>query len=310
MAWLNLNHDLQYDFDTMLVGMLEVPEDEILYHPLGGFPLEVINCDMPFRAHMKNHSNWWGYRGSERTKHGLNTWAFIDYVIEANIDKSFSQAFSYFCKFVNPQYQKYFLERFNNYNTRSHWGGYWGKYWIDSNDIIRAKENRDIKRWKSNKKGVFMSHDYEETWLLEKTQNVYKKNWKTNSGKIVSQSYTYTETFRRGISKRYIDGFHQYYPECYIKAVELKSTKGYKEEFENDRVSKYKRLRHEDIKRTRKIEREANRKKKEIVYSFLTKEEIKLKEEKERDIYSLYRHGFDDDSFKGEHYHGRKNKKK
>lgn len=44
-------------------------------------------------------------------------------------------------------------------------------------------------------------------------------------------------------------------------------------------------------------------------YSFLSKEEVLLQKEKELDKIKLLKHGFDEESFKGEHYHGQKRKK-
>lgn len=60
------------------------------------------------------------------------------------------------------------------------------------------------------------------------------------------------------------------------------------------------RLQDVDIKRHRKQRQ----------YSMLTREETRLKEEKEIDALKLLSHGFDDESFKGEHYHGQKRKKR
>jgi hypothetical protein len=310
MAWLNIDRDLEYDFNEMLVAMCEVPEDEIFYHPLGGFPLEVVNCDMPFKSGMKNNSDCWGYRGSERTKHGLNTWVFMDYIIESNINKSFGNAFRYYCKFVNRQYQKYFLERFQNYNSPVR--GWGKKYWIDSNDIIRANPRR-FGRWyfKDEQKEIsFKSFDYEETWKIQKTSKEIKRNWKKNYSREVVITDIEVKTFRRGISEHYIQGFDNHYPKAFIKAIEMKSKVGHKEIVDSKKSPRYQKLRQEDDRRYKKQEREKERARKEITYSFLTKSEIEQKKSRLEDGYNLYRHGFNDESFKGNPYHGRKNKKK
>ena len=286
MAWLNLNHDLFQEESW-------------------------IDCDMPFRSGMENDRHWWGYRGSERTKHGLNTWSFIEYVIEKNIDKPFSNAFRYFCKFVSRQYQSYFLERFRNYNSIGR-GGYWEKYWIDEQDIIRAEPKR-FGRWywrDDEAHNMFRSFDFKEVWLMKLTKDIYEYNWKKKEYKwTVRIKYedrtVYTKMDSRYLSPEgwtYTDGENH-------KAVQLKSSEGYKVENISPRSNRYKKLRAEDNKRYLKLQRENERKKKEVVYSFLTREEKELKEARKLDQYNLYRHGFNDESFKGKPYHGRKNKK-
>ena len=88
------------------------------------------------------------------------------------------------------------------------------------------------------------------------------------------------------------------------------STKGIKLEFDNKKDPKYQRFVQEHSKTKRKLNREKQRELKLKEYSFLTKEEQEIKKGKERDLITLYSHGFDSESFKGEPYHGRKNKKK
>lgn len=285
MAWLNINRDLEYDYDPLLLDMCEIEP-----HQAGrDFPLVVVDCDMPFKSGMENNRHWWGYRGTERTKHGLNTWLFKDYVIEKNVGKSFSQAFSYFCKFVDRQYQKYFLEAFQNYEAprRKH---YFEKYWIDENDVIQKVDEK-----KEKSEIVFISSDYEEKWLIQTVSNPWAKY------KILNQHVrTLPKGERWAVQREFRSD---------IEFVKLLSTKGIKRTFSNTKSRVYQRLRYEDIKLYNKRQREEERKKKETVYSFLTREEKELKKQKELDQYNLYRHGFDDESFKGNPYHGRKNKK-
>ena len=301
MPRLNLNHDLQYDFNERLVAMCEVPEDEILYHPLGGFPLEVIDCDLPMREpmNMSMALGWNGYRRAQKIR-DINPYNFAIYVVENNIGKDFNNAYRYFCKFARPYQYHYFTQCFNNLRNRRRYSNTYGNYWINDLGIIEAKPNRNRKYWYQiiniGKGKTFKSFDYEEEWLIEKTETF---NWW--GGKNRTRTRTFTERRK---------GRHGYmYLAQNEKKLELLSTVGHKETFDNRFDPKYQRLRQEDDKRYRKQQRELARQKKQIVYSFLTKEEKALKEEKLKDQYNLYRHGFDDDSFKGEHYHGRKNKK-
>ena len=50
--------------------------------------------------------------------------------------------------------------------------------------------------------------------------------------------------------------------------------------------------------------------KKNKEYSLLTREEEEIKKAKIQDENVILKHGFNEESFKGEPYHGRKNKKK
>lgn len=284
MAWLNIDRDLEYDPST----------------------LKIIDCDMPFRSGKKELNDWWGYKEWETTLHGIRLYRFIHYVIENNIGKSFSNAFRYFCKFVKPYLQSYFLDYFANYNSRP--GRYYEKYYIDENDIIIADEDR-FKKWNSSKDKYFRTFDFEETWVIETTRMVTDRNWKKGiieTKRVVSRE---TQTFRRGIGDRYIEGFNSHYPKGFVKAVELKSQIGFKEEVDSKKSARYQKLKQEDDRRRRKQQREVERQKKNIVYSFMTKQEVELKRLKALDQYNLERHGFNNESFKGNPYHGRKNKK-
>ena len=66
----------------------------------------------------------------------------------------------------------------------------------------------------------------------------------------------------------------------------------------------------EAIKSSRKAHREYKKQQKEIQYSFLTKDEQRRIKERETDLVKRDSHGFNDESFKGEYYHGQKRKKK
>lgn len=283
MAWLNIDRDLEYDYD----------------------PLVVVDCNMPFRAGKKELNDFWGYKEWETTSHGIRLYSFIHYVIENNIGKSFSNAFRYFCKFVKPYLQSYFLDQFSNYNSRP--GRRYEKYHIE-NDIIIANEDR-FKKWYSSNDKYFRTFDFEETWLLERTSTELHRNYIKQITKTKEVKTTYTETFRRGIGERYIQGFDGYYPKGFVKAVKLISQVGFKEKVDSKKSARYQKLKQEDDRRKKKQDREKERSKKQIVYSFLTRQEKELKEARKLDQYNLYRHGFDDESFKGKPYHGRKNKK-
>lgn len=302
MPWLNIDRQLEYDYDPLLLDMYEIEAEDAWVD----FPLVVVDCDMPFRAGKKELNDYWGYGQWETTSHGIRIYSFIRYVIENNIGKSFSNAFRYFCKFVKPYLQYYFLDHFANYNSRV--GRHYERYYIDDDDIIRADKDR-FKNWNHKDDKYFRTFDFEETWTVETTRMVTERNWKKQilqTKQVVSRN---TETFRRGIADRYLKGFENYHPKGFVKAIELKSQVGFKEKVDSKKSARYQKLKQEDDRRKRKQEREIARQKKKTVYSFMTKQEVELKRLKALDQYNLERHGFNNESFKGNPYHGRKNKK-
>ena len=127
--------------------------------------------------HSKKYWDSWGRgHGESHPVNGVWAWDRARRIIENNIGKSFSLAFSYYCK-ISPKYQqKDFLEEFN----RTRWRG--GDYYIDSEGLIqKTKEDKPVKP------AIFYSDDY-ETELVHKVWGVSRKWYKD---KISKERYLY-----------------------------------------------------------------------------------------------------------------------
>lgn len=79
--------------------------------------------------------------------------------------------------------------------------------------------------------------------------------------------------------------------------------------FESLNDPKYKRCQAELLQKRKKNKKLIIKAFNEKSYSFISKKEIQLKEEKRLNKEKLYSHGFDDESFKGPHYRRKKEKK-
>lgn len=112
--------------------------------------------------------------------------------------------------------------------------------------------------------------------------------------------------------------FEQYAEHPHLKTYYVKDGNRYPRSYELVRddvmleVSRRKYLQiHAENKQRRKLQDiDIKKTRKQKQYSMLTRVETQLKKEKELDALKLLSHGFDDESFKGEHYHGQKRKKK
>lgn len=257
-------------------------------------------CDsLPFRESMtdwtKRQEKWYPKRHDFYPKvKNKSVWSFARMVLLNNIGKSFSQAYSYYCKNVDIRYQKEFLDYFKEYSSRPELED----FWIENDEICITEGFYPSKKYYRRnvnvnvKKPVFFySHDYSETW------KIWGKTWYNSK-----EEYR-TETFYRTVPDYYKD-----------KAIFVSST-GFKKEFESKKDSGYKRLYHEEVNRQRKSNREHERLRKQKQYNFLTKFEIEakllLETQRLENEDNILRHGFDSkESFRGEHYHGRKNKQK
>jgi hypothetical protein len=264
MAWLNLNVEFGYGWSEVWDWDSDY-NDEIICETDNGikyitFPVNTkpLPCDdYPFRSHMKNKYDYWGYKNWEKAK-DVGLWRFIHYVIEKNINKSFDGAFRYFCKFAKPYLQKYFLESFNNYMPI---GRDNKSYWIDEEGIIRAHDYRH-KKYISRREGktetFFVSHDYEEIWEIE----VIQSSWWNRKDQVfnITISLPKGDMHMWGVKR-------EFNYTAKLKPLKLLNTKGIKQKFENKRARDYQKLRAEDNKKIRKKEREEERLKKNKVYS-------------------------------------------
>lgn len=211
-------------------------------------------------------------------RNGVHPWMIIKRTIKHFIGKSFNEAFSYYCKKVPKYHQHYFLEEFYR---KKYW--YQNKrydcYYIDDEGLIQnAKiiEKKIVKLY---------SNDYKVAWrLIDKPP---KWHW-LKIGEITFDRPNY--------------GFEHYYEQF------IYSGKVIVFESKNDpRFQRYHQEKQQAWKRKSKEDKFARKNK---AYSFLTKAEKERKEQREKDLINRDRHGFDDESFKGEFYHGQKRKKR
>jgi len=85
------------------------------------------------------HGNMWDLQKFDHGWHWkIPYWKLAVYIINSNINKSFSLSFSYYCKQVDSQFQKYFLEQFEPRKYRR-WNYYYN-YFIDDNGLIQRIE--------------------------------------------------------------------------------------------------------------------------------------------------------------------------
>lgn len=139
--------------------------------------------------------------------------------------------------------------------------------------------------------------------IIRRTEarNKYNGPYKVKS---IDFKITYRKIKCRKYENKIYDGLERWQNEKdFVKIVQ-----GQIFEFESRKdpeYIKYKRKEAFVFNRRRKKEKE---KEKEKAYSFKTEKEKELTKERETDILTRNRLGFDDTSFKGEFYHGRKNK--
>lgn len=210
------------------------------------------------------------YRSEYHDVGGINPYRRIKRILKEYLGKSFDEAFSKFCLKVPKYQQKIFLSYLKKKSdVANRYSSYWGEYLIDDdNKIIFVKE-------RPRRKVVFYSHDYKEEKVNRITGVKYSDDW----------WFRVKNCKKKNIEKKY-----------YV----IKIISGFKKEFDSRHDREFKRLNAEKIKKQRRASREYFANKKEIEYSFLTKDEIELKKQKEIDKYKILKHGFDlKTSFRG-----------
>jgi hypothetical protein len=243
---------------------------------------------IPFRENIRrkamSDSRSWSFSHHYIKVRNKSVWGFINLLLTNSIGKPFDVVFSKFCHEAPVQYQQDFLDEFvPQYKSQT------SDYYIDENGLIQESEHviqRRIERREERKRPyIRRSHDWQGGYINKIT------------GSIIS-----LRDARWYYSDSYLKENHKY---GMISGSEWKVQKGSAED---------KRYYYEDktkYKAKLKAERTARKEKR---YSFKTKTEIEAKMllEKTRleNNNNILRHGFDNESFRGEHYHGRKNKKK
>lgn len=209
---------------------------------------------------------------------GASIYKFTNRVIENYIGKSFDDAFSYFCKKV-PKYLQYiFLNELDPCYKR--WNRF-TEFILDENKTII--QNPEYLNWHKeyNKSApvMFYSYDYKTAYMHRGTKEIISKS-------------------------EYLNRY--WYSKNYIEII----ISGYEREFPSKQDKTYKRLMKEKV-RLKKLQKQRYKKYlKQKAYSFMTRDEVKKKKEQQEDIIKRDALGFNDESFKGEWYHGQKRKLK
>jgi len=235
----------------------------------------------------------WSYGHGSTDYHKVN--GYFPYthairIIKHYMGKSFNDAFTHFCKIV-PKYQQHqFFERFKE-KTYKH--GRYIECYIDENGNIQSHKNLNECKGPY----TFKSKDYKERWVKKIEYYTFnellglkhKSVW-YKAPKIYNNIYEIPWRDKSIYKKEIISGEILSFDNKYdSKLIQLKSEK---------RQSDKKNIK--ELKLARKVKQ----------YSFLTTSEKLKKASKEKDIITRDRFGFDDDSFKGEAYHGQKRKKR
>lgn len=244
------------------------------------------DCFLPYRESMRTQfqkdSGWWGHSRRGPKVESVSVWVFRDRILEHNLGKSHDLAFSYYCKKARhiQDYINIWFQPFNDRNRRF-------DYSIDFDGKIQKGSWR-LSREKSRFERSSKLYNFDSADLLLG----YRRK---SDGKIFTQ--------REYSNKFYIELRND---ESGFERVVIQ---GYQVLNVQPNSKQEKRLRNEWNQKKKQLDkiRKENQKQKE--YSFLTKTEIKIRESRKEDILKIESHGFDKNSFKGEGYHGRKNKK-
>ena len=231
----------------------------------------------------------WNYYGSDiHDTDNISPYTRVKRIIENNIGKSFSLAFSYYCKQV-PKYQQHvFLEEFNNdINSR-----YTQYFYIDEDGLIQRK--KDIKRRfvKPKREYTVQSDDYKFVLvhkitghLKTKFEPVYdgNKNYYYNS-KVLYYEYGVNHFNTKPLWQRY---------KATDNDFEIKVISGWIKYFKSKNDPEFKRY-HSEKRKQRRLQRKFDKiLLKEKQYCFLTESEQKKKINKVENDTKIVAHGFD-----------------
>ena len=241
-----------------------------------------------------NVAKWEGWRNGEKHKY---PWRIAEDICKRYIGQSYDEAYSKFCKKLkeynlkNPDDKSNFIECFSGGLNR------WGDEEIN---MFKVDEDKIIS-WDLRY--------FEEMRRWSKKSRKFKKEYPVLNG--------YYEVIEYKLK------YNSYYLKTYISAYEYLNLNEYdKSKYESSKILReyitfdskddrsFKKYKQEERKLHKKLKRQEIKEKSQIKYCFLTDSEKKKIEDRKTDLIKRDSHGFDDESFKGEHYHGQKRKKK
>jgi len=212
------------------------------------------------------HDKWFGSRKSTyHSVDGVTPWRRIKRICEAYKGKQFNKAFSEYCRQVPVYQQKFFLEEFEKKTWR---GDYWTYYYVDKQGNIQKHIGEYFVNKAKNKKVYYYSDDY-------KTEKRYKV-----SGAPAPKYFS----LRASSSKCKL-----------LKEEDFVDTivSGYYLEFSSAKDPEFIRLKVDQAKRKKAAARIKEKEKAAKAYSFISKSEKQLKEEKAKDRIKIEVKGFD-----------------
>lgn len=223
-----------------------------------------------------------GWRHRHSTYHptdGIWPHDRVNRIIKKFIGRRFDKAFSEYCSQVPIYQQHIFLEEFNSkylYSRNSY-----NTYRVDKQGNIQK-----IKPPKKDKRVYYYSDDY-KTELRHKITNRLKP-------------FSFNAKYIKGVKTYYDHASYYPYKTSTDKDYIGVCIKGYKQVFKSRKDREYRRLITQQQKRHKKAQllkyAEMNAK----AYSFLTKSEQDLLNQKALDLIKILKHGFDPEtSFQG-----------
>lgn len=236
----------------------------------------VEDCPLPFRESFRTReilSQGWNFRGhrSGIKVKNVSIWKYANFIVENNLGKNYDNAFSYYIKKTKKVWD-------SKYVWDSQFEDRYFNYLIDEDRNIQRNENirTNLRRIQGSSKTpyTFKSHDYEV------------KTFDIIHGNEINQHSMWNS--KRLIIELVVEG---YYIENVIPGSKLE-----------------RKLNREKNQKRKQLQRLANSVPKE--YCYKTRQEIIEKVDKEVELQRLRKRGFDENSFRGEEYHGRKNKRK
>jgi hypothetical protein len=202
----------------------------------------------------------------------------VNRIVKKYVGKQFDKAFSEYCAQVPIYQQHLFLEEFN---PKYH-------YWRNTYRVDKQGNIQKVKPPKKDKRVYYYSDDY-KTELRHKITNRLKPS-------------SFSAKYIKGV-KTYYD-YASYYPyktstdKDYVEVC----AKGYKLVFKSHKDREYRKLITQQQKRHRKAQLLKHKEMEAKAYSFLTKSEHDLLNQKALDLIKILKHGFDPaTSFQGDH---------
>jgi len=235
------------------------------------------------------HGSFWDFHHWRKTYRWCK---LCDIILKNNIGKSYDMAYHYLCTKVPYQYRHWFEDEFNYHRWRSY-------YYVDENGLIQrekdilekhvvVKSDDWFEGYVNKQRGKLLDsfssyHRYEIKRELKSGRGMYYETAKKGlyiNGKLLKEITVFDTFYNRAISYNWV-------------------TIGEKKIYSSKNDPKYKRY-YAEKQQARKKQRKLEwKEKQEKQYSFLTKSELEIKNDFEKNKICIIKHGFDPEtSFK------------